>query len=156
MRWSKDWKAARAGAFTLVEVTLALGIAACSFVSILALVPIGLDHFRGALATSTRAQIVQRVVSAAQQTDATELLAAGTVLKHFDDEGFELPGPAGAIYTVSMTATSPTVLPGSAPSANILTLTVRVADNPAGLADPFAASSRAPITDYVAYVSRVR
>jgi uncharacterized protein (TIGR02598 family) len=142
--------------FSLTEVALALGIASFAFVSLLTLVPLGLDHFRMALATSTRAQIVQRVVGDAQETDYDVLLTAGGFTRYFDEEGFETTGLAGSLYTVSLTALPTTVLPGAAPSASILTLQVRVADNPAGVADPFATTSHAVVNTYTAYVSRNR
>lgn len=56
-------------AFSLVEVTLSIGVVAFAFVSLMALVPVGLDTFREGMGTTVGAQIAQRVITEAQQTD---------------------------------------------------------------------------------------
>lgn len=86
-------------AFSLVETALAVGIVAFAFVGLLALLPIGLTNFRGSVDTSVGAQIFQRVVADAEQTDfdlLTGAARAGTgeffVLptRFFDDQGAEV------------------------------------------------------------------
>lgn len=56
-------------AFSLVEVTLSIGVVAFAFVSLFALIPVGLDTFREGMGTTVGAQIAQRVIAEAQQTD---------------------------------------------------------------------------------------
>ncbi len=58
----------RAG-FSLVEITLAIGIVAFAFVGLFALLPAGLTTFRQAMDTSVGAQIAQRIAGELQETD---------------------------------------------------------------------------------------
>ena len=66
----------RPSGFSLVEVVLAVGIIAFAFVAILGLLPAGLHQFRQAMDTSISAQIAQRVIEDAQQTDFDTLVDA--------------------------------------------------------------------------------
>jgi len=59
-----------------VEVVLAVGVVAFAFVAILGLIPAGLTQFRQAIDTSVCAQIAQRVIMDAQQTDFETLIDA--------------------------------------------------------------------------------
>jgi uncharacterized protein (TIGR02598 family) len=90
--------AARA-AFSLVEVALAVGIVAFAFVSLMALLPVGLSHFRAAIDLSVGAQIFQHVVGDAEQEDferltTTTATATGDFFvlptRYFDDQGGEV------------------------------------------------------------------
>jgi uncharacterized protein (TIGR02598 family) len=86
-----------------VEVTLAIGIVAFAFVALFALLPVGLTTFRQAMDTSVTAQIFQRIVSEAQETDFDSLLVSAEEkgkgrnnqyyvfpLRYFDDQGNEV------------------------------------------------------------------
>lgn len=59
--------------FSLVEVTLSLGIISFAFLSIFMLIPTGLNTFREATDASIGSQIAQRVIGDAQQTDYDRL-----------------------------------------------------------------------------------
>src|SRR4051812_41937151 len=59
----------RSPGFTLVEVTLALGVIAFAFVALLALLPAGNNAFRRAIDLATCGQIAQRVISDAQNAN---------------------------------------------------------------------------------------
>jgi uncharacterized protein (TIGR02598 family) len=85
--------------FSLVETALALGIVAFALVALMALLPIGLTTFRTAIDTSVSAQIVQRIVADAEQSDFDLLLASAEARKgdlmvlpsrFFDDQGTEV------------------------------------------------------------------
>ena len=138
--------------FSLVEVSLAIGIMAFAFVSIFGLLPIGLNVFRQAIDTSVSSQIIQRVLNDAQETDFDQLTlgatgatnetllakntldpAKGTV-RWFDDQGNELPAATGAIYHVNTRIMPATTLPKAGTSTtdnkNLATVTVQVANNP--------------------------
>ncbi len=107
-------------AFSLVEVTLAIGIMAFSFVAIFGLLPIGMGVFRKAIDTSVVAQIAQRLSNEIQEADWKTLVSTGwdptqaqadaksgkvtpneiqfqdptgksTNIRYFDDQGNELP-----------------------------------------------------------------
>ncbi|MDQ3622245.1 MAG: Verru_Chthon cassette protein B [Verrucomicrobiota bacterium] len=117
--------------FSLVEVVLAVGIVAFGFVAVLGLLPVGMNVFRQAIDTSVSAQIVQRVVSDAQQTEFDALLNNAETTtgefyvlpaRYFDDQGNEVPVKA-------------TNGPGADESTRIL-YWVRVRGSLPGPADP--------------------
>jgi uncharacterized protein (TIGR02598 family) len=80
----------RRGAFSLVEVTLAIGIVGFAFVSILGMLPIGLNTFHKAMDASVTAQIAQRVIGSVQQTDFSLVANAIPSARYFDGEGEEV------------------------------------------------------------------
>ena len=80
-----------------MEVVLAIGVVAFCFVGIFALLPAGLGVFHQAEDTSVSAEIVQRIVSEAEQSDFKSLTgnaASGSYyvlpLRYFDDRGSEV------------------------------------------------------------------
>jgi uncharacterized protein (TIGR02598 family) len=83
--------------FTLVEVVLAIGVVAFSFLGVFALLPVGTQLFHQAMATSVSAEIVQRIASDAEQTDFDTLIdnsVSGNYyalpIRYFDDQGSEV------------------------------------------------------------------
>lgn len=138
------------GAFSLVEVTMAIGIVAFVFLTILGLIPTGLNTFHNAITTSVSGQIFQRVINEAQQTDfdilvdrlrlpnypnhppanftfrAPSVNAPG--FRYFDEQGNECTA-AEAVYHVNIRITPSTAI-DVLENANIATITVQVARNP--------------------------
>ncbi len=128
-------KRLRLAAFSLVEVTLAIGIVAFAFVSVFGLIPIGLNTFREAMTDSVGLQITQRVLNEMQQTDFNLLTTGATApLRYFDDQGNEVATTAEAVYQVKTRISPVTALPSSTGAApdndNIATVTVQVVSNP--------------------------
>jgi uncharacterized protein (TIGR02598 family) len=93
--------------FSLIEITLSIGIIAFAFVALLGLLPTGMAVFRDAMDTSVTAQISQRIAGEIQETEFSSLLSQckpdlslfkpGTedqsgVLptRYFDDQGNEI------------------------------------------------------------------
>jgi uncharacterized protein (TIGR02598 family) len=98
--------AARAGtgAFSLIEVVLAIGVVAFAFVALLGVLPVGLSTFRKAMDTSLGAEIGQRVINDLQESDFDSVMTEAKIdltlpqtaqhgqLPHrfFDDQGNEV------------------------------------------------------------------
>ncbi len=145
----------RRGAFTLVEVTLAVGIMGFAFVAIVGLVPVGLTNFRQTKNASVASQISERMYSEVQNTTFERLTKPGktwrlpvsdaegaSVVRYFDDQGQELGayGPT-ALYQVNVRVASatPFVQPGAAdhrpvpPNPDLATVTIQIAYNPGNL-----------------------
>lgn len=127
------WK--RNAAFSLIEVTLAIGIVASAFLAVFGLIPAGMNTFRAAMDASVGAQIAQRVINEAQQTDFNVLTSSTTAVRYFDDQGNEVIGPERAIYHVNTRITTGSAMPGAmAPggtaSNNLATVTIQIANNP--------------------------
>ena len=114
----------RQAAFSLVEVTMAIGIVAFAFLSLLGLVPTGLKTFRQAVDATVGSQITQRVINEAQQTDFDQLIkdASGQAivsgatgvkaLRYFDEQGDEIllsptDSPSGSSAGLSSSVTIP-------------------------------------------------
>jgi uncharacterized protein (TIGR02598 family) len=139
--------------FSLVEITMAIGIVAFAFIAIFGLVPVGLASFRSALDTSVRAQIAQRLVFDAQQADVRKLLSATRQPdRYFDDEGTEVAAES-SIYTAALRVLPQTELPGGI-SPNLLTVQVMIAHNPGQVADPFREDSKLQTTTHSAFIAR--
>lgn len=134
-------------AFSLVEVTLALGIFAFAITAIFGLLPLGLSSFRQAMDTSVSSQICQRVINDAQQTDFSVLTTVtsqntassnGNVkqpLRYFDNEGNEVPCSNGVpsaayLYKVNTVVIPATAMPGAAKNANLATVVIQIINNP--------------------------
>lgn len=170
--------------FSLVEVTLAIGIVAFAFMALFGLLPTGLNVFRSAIDASTSSQIVDQVVQSAQQTDFDRLVNPSTpnTDTYYDEQANLLTDTTKGdgspstdshdprmIYMVRVTATAPTAVPidssgGSSGSnqidpnnTNIATLKVLIAKDPGGHdQNPFRDSNKANFGTYTAYVARNR
>jgi len=157
-------------AFSLVEVTVAIGIVAFAFMGIMGLIPTGLNTFRQAIDLSVGSNIAQKVIREAQQTDFITLIGSNTSAfqqsstpRYFDDQGNELTtGSAAAIYQVNTCITPATPILGDAATdnPNLATVTVQIANNPANLSIVVDSTtqlwmdSHIPIATYSALVSR--
>ena len=121
--------------FSLVEVVVAIGIAASTITLMIGLLPAGLSNFRDALNTTVTSQIGQRLLYEAGQTDYAVLTAAPATkpTRYFDDEGTELPDETGAIYHALTRVQNSTAIPsavGGAAQNNLATVLVQVVLNP--------------------------
>ena len=77
--------------FSLVEITLAIGIIAFAFVALFGLLPVGLSTLRGAIDTSNETRILQSFVGKVQVTNFNEIktlsFPASQEIYFFDEEG---------------------------------------------------------------------
>jgi uncharacterized protein (TIGR02598 family) len=109
-------------AFTLVEVTLALGMAAISLLAIFALLPVGLQTSHSATEQAASNDILAAVIADLRATAPTSPRgnsaisaqfgidipgnsggSGSTVTLYFDSQGRVLPSPAGSRYRVTVT-----------------------------------------------------
>ena len=85
-------------AFSLIEVTLAIGVVAIGLVAVLAIIPQGLNIVGDAADTATEARISQYIVGEINVTDWGEVESFNERRMYFDAEGIELYVPeAGGI-----------------------------------------------------------
>ena len=144
-------------AFSLVEVTLAIGVMGFAFVAIIGLVPVGLSNFRQTKNVSVASDIAARILSELQDTPFTNLVGATTagqswsltkvdnstgntiIFRYFDDQGTELKSTdSGIVYQVNVCVVNAPgfVVPGkTTPPKNsaLAFVTVQVAYVPGGL-----------------------
>jgi|GEM_PF-1499098 len=132
--------------FSLIEVTIATGIAAFGIITLLGLLPSGMNLFRDAMNVTVSSQIAQQVIKEAVQTDYNTLVGIGPgapapsapVVKprrYFTDEGVELPADeiGDAVFHVHTRVMAATDLPTAAgliSNSSLATITVQVAVNP--------------------------
>lgn len=106
----------KAGGFTLVEVTVALGIISFALLAMIGVMPAGLGSLRDSTQQSINAQILQQISSGlvvnsfANRADFS--VFSGTNL-YFDGEAQLLANSSGARYKAAITAQNPN-LPGVA------------------------------------------
>ena len=126
----------RLRAFSLVEVTMALGIAAFAFTALLGMLPIGLNLFRTATDSSVTTRIVQKISGDLQQTDFDSLSQSGNQTFYFDEQGTTRKSKDNAIYWAQVQIVPTTKLPGasSQPSSDLARVVIQVARNPNGTA----------------------
>lgn len=100
--------------FSLVEVTMALGIISFALVALVGMLPIGLSNFRQAVETQTQAEIVQQIASEVQQANFSSLWTnnsspfMGSFRRYYDERGTPVPTESDPahLYTVEADRTT--------------------------------------------------
>lgn len=132
--------------FSLTEIVLVLGIVSFAFVGVIGLLPAGMDVFRASMNAGIGAQIAQRVLNEAQQTEFTVLtggvgaqLSSELIpMRYYDEAGNELPATdaAKSLYHVHAVVQNAPAFPDSKGKYTLAmdelaTVVVQVAVNPA-------------------------
>lgn len=81
--------------FSLVEISLALGIICFAFIPLLGLLSLGMSTMRSASDESTATRIIQKIGNEVQQSDFDTLLTSASP-RYFDAQSRELPASAKA------------------------------------------------------------
>lgn len=128
----------RAAGFSLIEITLSLGIIAFAFVTIFGLLPTGLNTFRRAMDISIGAQIAQELINDAQQTDFNTLKngdgagnggTAGS-FHYYDDQGNEVSDQKKTIYRGVLWVRPDVQIPGTLDVSQTVAVVAQVAHLP--------------------------
>ncbi|XHR27318.1 MAG: Verru_Chthon cassette protein B [Chthoniobacteraceae bacterium] len=117
-----------AAAFSLVEVVMALGVMAFGMLSMIGLLPIGMQGFREIKRDTIHANILQYVSANAGLTPFSDLTTLNNVVWSFNEEGEILTSGSG---TVIYKATLKVQVPNStsiAHSANTQVVSVEIGD----------------------------
>ena len=106
-------------AFSLVEVTIAMGIASCCLVTVVGLLPVGLTSNKNSIEQSAAASLARAIVadlrltpkSASQSPQFAISLSAATSPMYFAEDGTKQPSASSARYlaTVTINNSSPSV-----------------------------------------------
>lgn len=111
--------------FTLVEVTLALGLVSFSLVGLMGMLPVGLSNFREAMEIQTQTRIAQQIAAELQLTPF-QTISDGTFEtgfpRFYDDEGAAVSA-VESVYTVTTATPGSLELPGGQANPNTLLLT---------------------------------
>ena len=114
------------GAFSLIEVTIALGILAFALVGIMGLMPVGLRTMGDAIDDNSSSLIARRLVGEARQSSLDALITNTFTTRYFDFEGQEV---ASASSPLSVYMANTTV---SAQSSNLALVSITVSKNNSG------------------------
>jgi uncharacterized protein (TIGR02598 family) len=135
----------RAG-FSLVEVVLAVGIAASTVMMLVSMLPTGMDQMRNSANQMATARILRWVAQDLQMRNFDEWASKSQTVEYkFDAGGDPVPGRDGndleSIYTVRVlpdaaTAASGVELPGDASNQYLRQVSVSISDRPGR--DPFS------------------
>jgi uncharacterized protein (TIGR02598 family) len=91
--------------FSLVEISLALGIIAFAFIALLGLLPVGLQTFRSAIDTGNETRIVQSFFTMLMATDYEKIRGldynTSKEIFYFDEEGMPTDTSVSAIPALS-------------------------------------------------------
>jgi uncharacterized protein (TIGR02598 family) len=93
----------RLRAFSLVEVTIAIAIAAVGLVTLLGLLPQGLEMSRKTGQISAHRHIVEQIARDLEQVDWSEMEKDANFTRYFDDQGLQtLAGKLDQSYVVDV------------------------------------------------------
>lgn len=97
-------------AFSLIEVTLALGIIGFAMLPLLGMMAIGTTTFQASLSQTIQTQITQRLYAEVQQTSFPNLTTVLGTVRYFDGDGLEVPKAKMVYSSVMREAEKTTVL----------------------------------------------
>lgn len=102
---------------TLAEVTVALGLISFSVISLMALLPIGLEVVRESMSDTVQAQIVQEVSADVALTRFDELpsLTTGSSPLLYNNDGLRVRDLGASNYQVFIEVEDPAPFPGTPP-----------------------------------------
>ena len=155
-----DYARRRSSGFSLVEIVIAVGVVSFALIALLGLLPAGLKTFKGTMNMAVGSQIAQRVFNDIQVSDWSTI---GATNRFFDEQGNELTNSnaVNCIYWVQVTTTNAATGTNStrfmsSTSTNLMTVTVVVANNPAGWnPTPFSTTNPNAMT-YTSLIGRSR
>jgi uncharacterized protein (TIGR02598 family) len=145
--------------FSLVEVTIALGVVSFALVALFGLLPTGLTTFRSSIDRSVASQIAQGIINEARQTDFTNLGSLATASgspKLFTEDGQETTDAAKSIYVAAITVEPGVAIPSATSFANssMAKIRVRVANSPGGSETPITSNSTS-VQDFTAFIPKM-
>jgi len=123
----------RRGGFSLVEVTMAIGIIAVALIPLFALMPAGMSLHLEAIDTTVSSQIIDKITRDLIQTDFEQVRLMETnppPIRFFDDQGNEVDESATfRLYDVQVKITSAN-LSGATNVGTLVRVTIDIARNP--------------------------
>lgn len=118
----------REAAFSLVEVTIALGLAAFAVVAVLGVLPSGLKTLRDSLDEVSEANLFREFAGSAARTSFAQLTNSVT---YFSEQGLETGSQAGAHFKVEREVRDALVPGQSSTSNGAKVVLIKITRNPA-------------------------
>lgn len=141
--------------FSLIEVTIALGVVSFALIALFGLLPTGLTTFRSSIDRSVASQIAQGILSNARQTEFTNLSALAATNK-YTDEGDDTTDVDKTIYVAIVDVYTNVLVPATPAFTNpgIAKISVRVAKSPGGSLAPFTSNSTS-VQQFSAFIPKM-
>lgn len=144
--------------FSLVEVTLAMGIASLGLLTILGLMPQGLEMSRKTGQIVSERHLVEQIIRNLEQT-SWNLVTVGDSMKYYDDQGVEVQSAneLGRTFSARVEVASANLrMPGAKTDETALKkVTIKVTSSPQRSFDFSEANSRNYRT-FVQYIAKGR
>lgn len=107
--------------FSLIEVTLALGVTAVALITLIGMVPVGLNTFRTAIETTVRTDVTRRIIADLQQTPFASISNSSSPI-YFTDEGIPVGNSptTNSVFKVDYSVDSNAKLPGASTNTTSL------------------------------------
>jgi uncharacterized protein (TIGR02598 family) len=146
--------------FSLIEVTIALGIFAFALIALFGLLPTGLTTFRSSIDRSVASQIAQNIISEARQTEFSSLSTLATPAgspKKFTEDGDETTEASKTIYVAKVEVDTSVSLPAApTPNTSMAKIRVRVVNSPSGSEAAITSNSTtSAVQDFSAFIPKM-
>lgn len=143
----------RISAFSLIEVTIALGVMSFCLLTTIGLLPVAVNTMRSAMDSTISSQIMQQISSQATLTPFSELTAYvnGSQIQFFDQEGQPAQRVQDRRYKVSLEKMDPEKVPPFPGAQQAASLPNSLFVIKSVVSDARMAKDPAPLT-YVLYV----
>ena len=146
--------------FSLIEVTIALGIVSFALIALFGLLPTGLTTFRSSIDRSVASQIAQNIISEARQTEFSSLSTLATPAgspKKFTEDGDETTEASKTIYVAKVEVDTSVSLPEApTPNTSMAKIRVRVVNSPSGSEAAITSNSTtSAVQDFSAFIPKM-
>jgi uncharacterized protein (TIGR02598 family) len=147
--------------FSLIEVTIAMGVVSFALIALFGLLPTGLTTFRSSIDRSVASQIAQNIISQARQTDFSSLSTLATPAgspKLFTEDGDETTDATKTIYVAKVEVETQVTLPAATavPNTGMARIRVRVANSPSGSEAAITSNSTSSaVQDFSAFIPKM-
>ena len=147
--------------FSLIEVTIALGVVSFALIALFGLLPTGLTTFRSSIDRSVASQIAQNIISQARQTEFSSLSTLATPAgspKRFTEDGDETTDASKTIYVAKVEVETSVSLPADLPTPNtsMAKIRVRVVNSPSGSEAAITSNSTSSVVqDFSAFIPKM-
>jgi uncharacterized protein (TIGR02598 family) len=147
--------------FSLIEVTIAMGVVSFALIALFGLLPTGLTTFRSSIDRSVASQIAQNIISQARQTEFSSLSTLATPAgspKKFTEDGDETTDATKTIYVAKVEVETQVTLPAATvvPNTSMAKIRVRVVNSPSGSEAAITSNSTSSVVqDFSAFIPKM-
>jgi uncharacterized protein (TIGR02598 family) len=117
----------QSGGFSLIEIVIAIGLAAFAIVGLIGLMPQGLTTLKQSRSDSLRAEILKSVANTAKQTDFSLISSLNGTNFYFDADGVLVDSSSDDAIYKALLGTNSVSVPGSAfPLSGAIEVSVKI------------------------------